>query len=326
VGQFNIAQILESNAQEISVALILLGIVFLANGRRLIAPALGLVLGALAGVTINALLLQFADKIPLEENQMLGVSIGVGLVIFLVIRRLVKRIHMLIGGVLGAAITSVLLPIAAPLAGIELTFLVKAIVVDFGFLIGTRMLKGEGDTIAMMLSSTMGALFVVQGGQVLLGNISSPVSLSLEVGPAFAIFVLLAGGTAGQMRMKWRNEDTEDEDDYEDWEDEQDEEYDSPDPIHDSLGRGMPQRGPDPTRGGMGQGMQGMGRPQQAQPQGRPQGQGGYGGGRPSPQMATQQHQRQDYGNDGPPVRRRQQDSGVAVRRRAGARQFSFED
>lgn len=323
MAQFNIAQILESNAQEISVGLILLGIVFLANGRRLIAPALGLVLGALAGVTINALLLQFADKIPLEENQMLGVSIGVGLLIFLVIRRLVTRIHMLIGGVLGAAITSVVLPIAAPLAGIELTFLLKAIVVDFGFLIGTRMLKGEGDTISMMLSSTIGALFVVQGGQVLLGNISSPASLSLEIGPAMAIFVLLAGGTAGQMRMKWRNEDTEDEDDYDEWED--DEEDDSPDPIHESLGRQMPGRGPAPPRGGMGQGMQGA-RPQQGRAPDGPQGQGGYGGGQPAHQMSSQQRPPQGYGNDGPPVRQRQQDSGVAVRRRAGARQFSFED
>ncbi len=324
MGQFNIAEVLESNAQEISVVLILLGIIFLVNGSRLIAPALGLALGALAGVTINAILLQFADQLPLEENQMLGVSIAVGAVIFLVIRRLVSRIHMLIGGVLGAAITSIVLPIVAPMAGIELSFLMKAIVVDFGFLIGTRMLKGDGDTFAIMISSAIGSIFVVQGGLVLLGRISNPAAFSLEVQRAIAIFVLLAIGTAGQMRMKWRREDTEDADDWDEWEDEDgegyDEEYDEPAPTDPSQRPPMPQRGGHP----------GSDQPHGASHGGMPAAQRmpARRGGRPM-EMASRppvEFSDESYADHGRPQHARQQEAGVEVRRRAGVRQFSFDD
>jgi len=297
MAQFNIAEVIETNAAEISVALILLGIVFIVNGYCLIAPVLGLALGAMGGVTLHALMLQFQDDLPVTEDQMLGISLVVGLVIFLIVRRLVTRIHMLVGGVLGAAITSIVLPIAAPLAGIELTFMLKAIIVDFGFLVGTKMLRGEGDTFAILISAGMGAFFVVQGGLVVFGSATNPLDMAMPTSKAIAVFVLLAAGTAGQMHMKWRKEDYGDDDAYEEWEDEYGDEPQPPPMIHQQVARGP-----------------------------SPHAMGGHGGRAPPMQMqgAPGGHSGQPRG--APQVRQRHADPGIEVRRRSGMRQFSFED
>ena len=91
------------------------------------------------------------------------------------------------------------------------TMIMKAIIADVGFLLGARMLRSQSNIISYLASSGAGAIGVMMGLSVLLGDSTSPLMVDITSSVNRTIlFVAAAAGTYFQIYWLTREGASED--------------------------------------------------------------------------------------------------------------------
>ena len=198
----------ETYAYEASIFLVLAGLICCLFGYRMLAWIVGLSIGGVVGITIFGIV-STMESAPVGGDEVLGISVVIGLIAGAIVFRFTKRIHMLVGGLVGLLVTMMALTVMEPYYPTNM--ITKAIIADVGFLLGARMLRSQSNIISYLASSGAGAIGVMMGLSVLLGDSTSPlmVDISSSVNRTI-LFVAAAAGTYFQIYWLTREGASED--------------------------------------------------------------------------------------------------------------------
>ena len=200
----------ETYSLEASILLVLVGIICCCFGHRMLAWIVGLSIGGVVGITIFGII-STMESAPVGGDEVAGISVVIGLIAGAIVFRFVKRIHMLVGGLVGLLVTLVALTIIEPYY--PTSMIMKAIIADIGFLLGARLLRSQSNVISYLASSGVGAIGVMMGLSVLIGDSSNPLLVDLTSSLNRSIlFLTTAAGTYFQIYWLTRENASEEED------------------------------------------------------------------------------------------------------------------
>ncbi len=182
----------EAFAQEVSLILLVGGLICAFFGFRILAWLIGLGIGGAVSLTVYGAA-GAMESAPVAGDEMLLLAGVVGLIAGALVFRFVKRIHILVSGWIGFFTTMMIMTVIEPYYPTEL--LMKTAISYVGFFAGVVMLKKQSGSIGFLASSGIGGVAIVMGSSVLIFGASTPLTLDfVDLTNRIILFTVMAVG------------------------------------------------------------------------------------------------------------------------------------